>query len=257
MRELLLKAITLVLGCVLILFATWFLDHVAFPSVQLFHGDGGEIGPREVAHLIGFAGCVLGLWFGINSFASKTMLYLYAALGGLGVCVLLLYFFGGDGAQVFFGYPRMLIALLPIYVAGFVVLCMVRQLTPRLLEPKPALFIAVLVTLAMSGVWELAIQRFSDVYGEKPRDYVQQAQLACDMTGILLGWALMHYLVRHLERFSDAASSPAYHDSLPPDTAASRALLLWRPGAKGHSAKHRLGREHGALGSPIAGHCGQ
>jgi hypothetical protein len=57
------------IGCALILFSIWFSINVKFLPVQLAEGEERALGPRAVAHLIGYAGILMAGWFFLNSFS--------------------------------------------------------------------------------------------------------------------------------------------------------------------------------------------
>lgn len=75
-----------------------------------------------------------------------------------------------------------------------------KKLTPRIITPKGGLVTAMWVGVAGSLYWEVVQQRFIDVYGKAPIDYIQLGQILCDLTGIFIGCALVAVVVIHLNK---------------------------------------------------------
>lgn len=196
-----LKSIPLVLGGMIVLFAISFSSHASFTGFHLMEGPAWFIGPRAVAHLIGFIGVVMGIWFFMNSFAEKATLRLNLALGSLLPLITLAYFWGPDMLREQIGLENALLALhwIPLYLAACYCAFMMKKLSPRLIAPRGALVVSGLTALVISFYWELFQQRFIDVYGNAPRDYLQFGQILCDLGGIAIGCALVALIISKLE----------------------------------------------------------
>ena len=197
-----LKSIPLVLAGIIVLFAISFSSRASFAGFQLMDGPAWFIGPRAVAHMIGFTGVVMGIWFFMNSFAEKATLRLNLALGSLLPVIALAGFCGPDMLQEQIGREKALLALhwTLLYLAACYCAWMMKKFSPRLIAPKGALVVSALTGVVISFYWELFQQRFVDVYGEAPRDYVQFGQILCDLTGIAIGCALVALFITRLKQ---------------------------------------------------------
>lgn len=185
-----------------VLFAISFDTQANFAGFQIMDGPAWFIGPRAVAHMIGFIGLIMSFWFFFISFAEKITLRMNLALGSLLPIIGLAYFWGPEFLQEKIGYLHALLALklTPIYLAAFYWVYMSKKLTPRLITPKGALVTAMYGGVGGSLYWELLQQRFIDVYGDAPRDYIQFGQILCDLTGIAIGCALVALIVNQLNK---------------------------------------------------------
>lgn len=197
-----LKSVPLVLGVMIVLFAISFNSQANFAGFQVMDGPGWFIGPRAVAHMIGFIGLIMCFWFFFISFAEKTTLRINLALGSLLPIMGLAYFWGPEFLQEKIGNLHALLALqmTPIYLAACCWVYMMKKLTPRLITPKGALVTAMCGGVGVSLYWELLQQRFINVYGDAPRDYIQFGQILCDLTGIAIGCALVALIVNQLNK---------------------------------------------------------
>ncbi|WP_409321458.1 hypothetical protein [Pseudomonas monteilii] len=197
-----LKSVPLVLGAMIVLFAISFDSQVNFTGLHVMDGPAWFIGPRAVAHMIGFIGLIMCFWFFFISFAEKTTLRINLALGSLLPIIGMAYFWGPEFFQEKIGYLYALLALqmTPTYLAACYVAYTMKKLTPRLITPKGALVTAMCGGVAVSLYWELLQQRFIDVYGKPPRDYIQFGQILCDLTGIFIGCALLALIVTQLDK---------------------------------------------------------
>lgn len=197
-----LKSIPLVLGMMILLFAISFQSQATFDGFQVMDGPAWFIGPRAVAHMIGFIGLTMCFWFFVISFAEKTTLRINLALSSLLPIMGLAYFCGPEILQEKIGYFHALLALqmTPIYLAACYLVYAMKKLTPRIITPKGALVTAMWVGAGVSLYWEVVQQRFIDVYGEAPRDYIQFGQILCDLTGIFIGCALVALVVSQLNK---------------------------------------------------------
>ncbi|MDH1930481.1 hypothetical protein [Pseudomonas sp. GD03696] len=205
-----LRSIPLVLGGIIVLFAISFSSHASFTAIQLLEGPAWLIDPRAIAHLIGFIGVVMGIWFFMNSFAEKATLQLNLTLGSLLPLITLGYFWGPDMLREQIGLESAFLALhsIPLYLSACFCAFMMKKLSPRLIEPKGALVVSGLTSLAISLYWELFQQRFIGVYGNSHREYLQFGQILCDLGGIAIGYALVAIIVSKLEIQKNSCFQP-------------------------------------------------
>lgn len=197
-----LKSVPLVLGTMILLFAISFQSQATFAGFQVMDGPAWFIGPRAVAHMIGFIGLTMCLWFFVISFAEKTTLRINLTLGSLLPIFGLAYFCGPEIFQEKIGNFHALLSLqmTSIYLAACYFVYAMKKLTPRILTPKGALVTAMWGCVGVSLYWEVVQQRFIDVYGDAPRDYIQFGQILCDLTGIFIGCALVALVVSRLNK---------------------------------------------------------
>ena len=179
----------LVLGAVLLLLSIRLNSSLDFTPVYLVgQRREWEIGPREIAHLVGLAGFTVMVWYLISSFASKRLIALNLALT---VCVgagLALTWPEYDLLYDLLGLNTLEIARMsPIYVAAWMLLLLVAWKTPNLLFPVPALLSACGVLVATTAFWELYVQPFDNVYGKPPRGGIEMGQVVFDLVGVLIG----------------------------------------------------------------------
>lgn len=194
------KLAVLALGTALIIFATWFSSYVAFEPIVL-SGEEWSFGPREVAHLFGFMGCVLAVWFFGNSFAAWPTLIVTLLNGAIGIGLVMFYgiapreikeMIDPNAAETF-------LYVLYYYLLGCFAGCCIRKQSHWLIQPRRMLIIAALVLATISIGWEVYTQPFEHVYHKAPRHYVQLAQVLCDFVGITIGFRLVNSLIQRLE----------------------------------------------------------
>jgi hypothetical protein len=176
-------------------------SHASFAPVQLFQSDAWLYRPRELAHFIGYAGCVMFVWTAIRFYTTNAARWVPHAVGGLGVATLLLFYFGSVAVKALIGVVavKILCNLLPVYLGGCYVMGSARRMRPHWLKPMPALTGSVLLLVSISLLWEALIQPLLNVYDGPPRGYVQFAQLTCDFAGVAIGWCLAAPWVRQVQ----------------------------------------------------------
>lgn len=222
-REFPSKLAMLALGAALIIFATWFSSYVAFEPIVL-SGEEWSFGPREVAHLFGFMGCVLALWFFGNSFAAWPTMIVTLLIGTIGIGLVVLYgiapreikdLIDPNAAETF-------LYVLYYYLLGCFAGCCIRKQSHWLIQPRRMVIIAALVLVATSTGWEVYTQPFEHVYHKAPRHYVQLAKVLCDFVGIAVGFRLVNSLIKRLESQGSANATT-------PDCASTHAFAkeLW------------------------------
>ena len=176
------------IGCALILFSIWFSINVTFPPVQLTEGEAWVFGPRAAAHLIGFAGILMAGWFFINSFSYMSSKALIIFTATLSMSLLVVLWLASGTWGLIRPDVAKLVCIMLIYALGACGMASIlRRHWPKVLEPAPALLIAVVGSLCMSLDWEGITQNLSNVYDGPARGFMQGAQITCDMLGITLG----------------------------------------------------------------------
>lgn len=217
-REFQSKLAMLALGAALIAFATWFSSHVRFDPIVLA-GDALSFGPREVAHLFGFMGTVLAVWFFGNSFAARPTLFVTLLLGAIGIGLVVSFKFAPRGIKVLIdpSAAETFLYILFYYLVGCFAGFGIRMQSHWLIQPRRVLIITALVLAATSIGWEVYVQPFDNVYQNAPRHCIQFAQVLCDFFGIAIGFRLVNRLIRRLEthgsshaKTSDCASTHAF-----------------------------------------------
>lgn len=199
------KLAMLALGAALIIFATWFSSYVAFEPIVI-SGEEWSFGPREVAHLFGFMGCVLALWFFGNSFAAWPTMIVTLLIGAIGIGLVVFYGIAPRGIKNMIdpNAAETFLYVLYYYLLGCFSGCCIRKQSHWLLQPRRMLIIAALVLAATSMGWEVYTQPFEHVYHKAPRHYVQLAQVLCDFVGIAVGFKLVNSLIQKLESHGSA-----------------------------------------------------
>lgn len=200
MREFQLKLTLFGLGAALIISATWFSSYVVFAPIIL-SGDEWSFGPREVAHLFGFMGCVLAVWFCGNSFATRSTLFVSLLMGVLGMGMVVLYRYAPREIKDLIGphAAKTFIELLYYYCVTCLSGCLIRKQTHWPFQPRRVLIITALVLMLISISWEVCTQPFEHVYHKAPRGYVQFAQVLCDFVGIAIGFRVVNSIIRRIE----------------------------------------------------------
>jgi hypothetical protein len=185
MREFQSKLAMLALGAALIFFGTWFSSYVHFEPIALA-GDAWAFGPREVAHLFGFMGCVLAVWFCGNSFATRSTMIVSLVMGAIGIALVVYAIFAPRAIKDLIN-PKAGEAFLYVlyyYLLGCGAGCVIRKQSHWLFQPRRMLIITALFLAFASIGWEVYTQPFEHVYQKPPRGYVQFAQVLCDFVGI-------------------------------------------------------------------------
>lgn len=199
-REFPSKLAMLALGAALIIFATWFSSYVAFEPIALA-GDAWAFGPREVAHLFGFMGCVLAAWFCGNSFNTWPTLIVSLVMGAIGIGLVVYASLAPREIKDLIN-PKVAEAFLYVlyyYLLGCGAGCTIRKQSRWLFQPRRMLIITAIFLAFVSIGWEVYTQPFEHVYQKPPRGYVQFAQVLCDFVGIAIGCTLVNHLIRRLE----------------------------------------------------------
>lgn len=209
-REFQSKLAMLALGAALITFATWFSIYVRFTPLVL-GGVEWSIGPREVAHLLGFMGCVLAVWFCGNSFATRSTMLVSLWMGAIGIGLVVCASFAPREIKDLVNlkaYEAFLFILM-YYLGGCFVGYKIRKDSHWLFQPRRILIITALCLSLASIGWEVYTQPFEHVYQKPPRGYVQFSQVLCDFVGIAIGYTVVNSIVRRLEaRGSVNATAP-------------------------------------------------
>lgn len=200
MREFQLKLTLFGLGAALIISASWFSSYVVFAPIIL-SGDEWSFGSREVAHLFGFMGCVLAIWFCGNSFATRSTLFVSLLMGVLGMGMVVLYRYAPREIKGLIGphAAKTFIELLYYYCVAWLSGCLLRKQTLWPFQPRRVLIITALVLMLISIGWEIYTQPFEHVYHKAPRGYVQFAQVLCDFVGIAIGFGVVNSVIRRFE----------------------------------------------------------
>jgi hypothetical protein len=199
-REIQSKLAMLALGAALITFATWFSLYVRFTPIVL-GGDEWSFGSREIAHLFGFMGCVLAVWFSGNSFATRSTMLASLWMGAIGIGLVVCAIVAPREIKDLIN-PKAFEAYLYIllyYLVGCFAGCSIRKQSHWLFQPMRMLIITSMVLALASIGWEVYTQPFEHVYQKPPRGYVQYAQVLCDFVGIAAGFKLVSFMIRRLE----------------------------------------------------------
>jgi uncharacterized membrane protein YwzB len=200
-REFQSKLAMLVLGAALIIFSTWFSIYVHFEPIVL-SGDEWTFGPREVAHLIGFMGCVLTIWFCGNSFATRSTMLVSLSMGAVGIGLVVIAAFAPREIKDLFNPKAVEASLWVLYY--YLVGCgaawgIQKKISQWVFQPRRMLVITALLLALISIGWEVYTQPFEHVYQKPPRGYVQFAQVLCDFVGIAIGYTVVNRFIRRLE----------------------------------------------------------
>ncbi|WP_448108851.1 hypothetical protein [Pseudomonas azerbaijanoccidentalis] len=208
MREFQLKLALFGFGAALIIFATWFSSYVVFSPIIL-SGDEWSFGPREVAHLLGFMGCVLAVWFYGNSFATRSTLFVSLLMGVLGMGMVVLYRYAPREIKDLIGShaAKTFIELLYYYCVVCLSGCLLRKKTHWPFQPRRVLIITALILMLISFGWEVCTQPFEHAYRKAPRGYVQFAQVLCDFVGIAIGFVVVSGIIRRFEAHRSTKAS--------------------------------------------------
>lgn len=214
------KLAMLALGAALIAFATCFSIYVHFEPIVI-SGDEWTFGPREVAHLIGFMGCVLTLWFCGNSFATRSTMLVSLSMLAIGIGLVVIAIFAPREIKDLFNTKAVEASLwvLLYYLMGCGVAWHIQKSSQWIFQPRRMLSIAAIFLALISIGWEVCTQPFEHVYQKPPRGYVQFAQVLCDFVGIAVGFALVNSTIRRLETRCGGNSTT-------PDCANTMAFLM-------------------------------
>ena len=194
------KLAMLVAGVGIIALATWFSIFVHFQPIVL-SGNEWAFGPREVAHLLGFMGCVLSVWFFGNSFATRSTLLVCLSMGAIGIGFVVFAIFASQEIKAQFNQNviHAFLYVLFTYILGCVSGCVIRCQSLWLFQPRRVLILtAILLALSSIG-WEVYTQPFEHVYQKPPRGYVQLAQVLCDFAGIAFGYWVVSSVIKRFE----------------------------------------------------------
>jgi hypothetical protein len=204
-REFQSKLAVLALGAALITFATWFSICVSFTPIVL-SGDDWSFGPREVAHLFGFMGCVLTVWFCGNSFATRSTMRISLWMGAIGIGLVVCASFAPREIKSLINLKEFeaYLYVLLYYLVGCFAGWSIRQQSHWLFQPRRILIITALFLALASISWEVYTQPFEHVYQRPPRGYVQFAQVLCDFVGIVVGYTLVNSIIRRHEARGNA-----------------------------------------------------
>ncbi|MBU4633478.1 hypothetical protein [Pseudomonas chlororaphis] len=182
------------MGVTLIMLAIKLNRFLTFDPIYLV-GQRREwlVGPREIAHLIGIAGCTVGGWYFISSFASKLLICWNLALTVafvVGVASM-----GPESQWLYdaFGITplELYVNLSTIYLGAWIWLALTAWAVPNMLRFRPALIISCIFMVVTIGLWELYTQPFVHVYDGPARGWIQASQVACDLLGVLVGALLV------------------------------------------------------------------
>lgn len=206
MREFQSKLAVLALGAALICFAIWLSSYVAFAPIILW-GDEWAFGPREVAHLFGFVGCVLAVWFCGHSFANTSNMIVTMMIGAVGIGLVVYMCFAPRALKDLISNNAIeaFLYVLYYYLIGCIMGFWLRQQTLWPLQPRRMLIMTSLVLAITSIGWEVYTQPFEHVYQHSPRGYVQYAQVLCDFLGIAIGFWLVNIVIERLETSGGAS----------------------------------------------------
>lgn len=194
------KLAILALGAALIIFATWFSTYVKFEPI-VFSGDQWAFGPREVAHLFGFMGCVLTVWFCGNSFDTSSTMLVSLSMGAIGIGLVVFAIFAPKEIKALFNSKAVeaFLYVLLYYLLGCWSAWCIRIQSHWVFQPRRILIISSLFLALISVGWEVYTQPFDNVYLKASRDYVQFSQILCDFVGIAVGFSLVNLTIRRLE----------------------------------------------------------
>jgi hypothetical protein len=194
MRENREEIIALAIGLALMIFAVQLDKHVTFtPFHLLANSREWQVGPRDIAHLFGMAGFTVAVWYFLRSF-TNWFLILFNTVITVAVVSLLslergehdwLYEIAGVSAY------SLVADVLPYFILVCILLGLAAWKTPRLLGQVPTLWFSCLALIITTAVWELYVQPFDNVYGDKPRGWVEKAQVCCDLVGIFVGYLIV------------------------------------------------------------------
>lgn len=184
------ELLAMLLGMALLLLSiklNWALDFTPFYLIG--QRREWEVGPREIAHLIGLSGFTVMVWYFIRSFAYKRLVAInLAMMASIAVAAVLAWpehdllfdLLGVNGLEVAF-------KLVPILMSGWIWCGFMAWKTPNLVKPLPALVSSSLVVVATIAFWEFYVQPFDNVYGGPPRGWIEIAQVIFDVVGVLIG----------------------------------------------------------------------
>lgn len=188
------EILALVLGMALLLLSIKLNRSLEFtPFYLIGQRREWEVGPRELAHLIGLAGFTVMVWYFIRSFAYKRLVAINLAMMVSVAVAAAITWPEHDLLFDLLGLNALAVALklMPILLSGWIWCTFMAWKTPNLVKPLPALVSSCLVIVATTALWEFYVQPFDNVYGGPPRGWIEMGQVVFDFIGVLIGALLV------------------------------------------------------------------
>lgn len=184
----------LVVGVALTILAIQIDKYLTFtPFHLIFQTFQWQVGPRDIAHMIGLAGFTVTLWYFLRSFTSRLLIVLNIMMAVSAAFSVSLDSAENDWLYKIAGISAYELAgnILPIFLLACVLLGLAAWKTPRLLGPRSALIFSCLTLVVATAIWEFYVQPFDNVYGAAPRGWIEKAQVVCDLVGIFIGYLIV------------------------------------------------------------------